>query len=123
MRIFILDDEIETSRSQLAKILSKHELTLAKTVNEGVLKFKGPYDLLLLDHDLGLGKDNVGTKFVEALLLMVNSKGPKPSVVLHSQNPVGRKAMRLLLEDKNWHAVEFGYGEKYLKFLGDNFCE
>lgn len=134
MRIFILDDEVNMyPREQLKHVLKGHDLTIATSKDEGVALYptNAPYDLLLLDHDMEGNYEyraeypNTGMQWAKWLLegyyVLMGKPKVRPSVVLHSHNPVGRKNMKALFEDHNWHVVEYPFGEKYVKFLKDNF--
>ena len=75
MKIYVLDDELNPpggyeKRDQLPKVLAGHDLTLALTLEEAKEKFKPPYDLMLLDHDLNgtfnpVGSPNTGLTFIQ----------------------------------------------------------
>ena len=94
MQIFILEDEIDQyPREQLKQVLKKHELTIAKSCDEAIEKFCGPYDLLLLDHDMEGNYEyrpeypNTGYQFVRWLMEWWADE-KKPQVILHSHNPL-----------------------------------
>lgn len=122
MNIFILEDEIyKYPRNKLTKVLEKHVLTLATSCDDAINCYVGPYDLLLLDHDMEGEYEyrenyhNTGLQFVKWLVENVN--GPMPQVILHSQNGVGRKAMKLLLEENGFDVSECPFGPAYVKAL------
>jgi CheY-like chemotaxis protein len=122
MRIFILEDEIgHYPRNQILSALAKHELTVATSCPDAKKKYDGPYDLLLLDHDMEGNYEyrpdypNTGHQFVK--WLVEQDPVPKPEVVLHSQNPVGRTNMRQLLEEHGFSVTEFPFGPEYVKGL------
>src|ERR1044071_7427164 len=53
LRIFVLEDEIgHYPRNQIREVLKDFNVTYATNVIEAQLAYKGPYDLLLLDHDM-----------------------------------------------------------------------
>lgn len=121
MRIFILEDEIDQyPREQLKMLAVKHNLTVAKSCNEAIQKYKGPYDLLLLDHDMEGNYEyredfpNTGYQFVKWL---VENETDRPQVILHSQNSVGRKNMLHLLHDHGFSVDECQFGPAYVKQL------
>ena len=129
MKIFVLDDELVTSgyekRDQLPKVLAGHDLTLALTLEEAKEKFKPPYDLMLLDHDLNgqfnpVGSPNTGLQFV---MWMVNVKqpAPLPQIILHSVSARGRAAMAQILEEYGYHYLEYPFSSKYIDFLKASF--
>lgn len=121
LKVFVLEDEIgHYPRNQIISALKAHDLTVATSFPDSKKKFEGPYDLLLLDHDMeGQFEDsnhpNTGYQFVK--WLVDKEPVPKPEVVLHSQNPVGRKNMRLLLEEHGFSVSEFAFGPKYVEAL------
>lgn len=127
MKIFILEDEIDSyPRNQLKDVLNGHTLTIAKSVPEAKIKYKGGYDLLLLDHDMNgmynkpLSCDgNTGSYFAHHLVDF--HRGDKESlprqVVLHSQNPVGRDYMRSVLENAGFICDECPFGPTYVNML------
>ena len=123
MKVFVLEDEIDSSpRNQIKLALQDHNLTLARSVEEAKRVFKGPYNLLLLDHDMeghiepNLDHPNIGMRFVEWLLTKPQPK-KKPLVVLHSQNRAGRKRMRDALEAEGYKVIEIEFSYKYVDQL------
>lgn len=128
MDIFILEDEIDFyPRIQLRQILEvKHNITIARSCDDAIEKFTGPYDLLLLDHDMEGNYEyrpeypNTGFQFVKWLVDQIvvqycRLQIPFPQVILHSHNPVGRKRMRELLEEHGFSVDECRFGPDYVK--------
>lgn len=130
LRIFVLDDELNPpggyeKREQLPKALAGHDLTLALTLEEAKEKFKPPYDLMLLDHDLNgtfnpVGSPNTGLQFVE-WMVTVKQPAPLPQIILHSVSSKGRAAMGKILEEYGYHFQEFPFSQKYVTFLEEAF--
>lgn len=125
MKIFILEDEIHKyPRNQLKEVLEHHTLTLAVSVEDAKAKFKGVYDLLLLDHDMEgfyekSDAPNTGHQFVKWMLeAFPEFDAP---VILHSQNPVGRYNMRNLLMGMGFDVQEFPFGPAYVKALKESY--
>lgn len=122
LHIFLLEDETGFyPRSQLLEVLAPHDVTLATTCEEAKKLYKGNYDLVLLDHDfIGRFDDsknpNTGFQFLKWMLEKYG-KMKKPQVILHSQNPTGRKNMKDLLNDYGWEADECPFGPDYIKLL------
>lgn len=120
MKLFILEDEIDSyPRNQLKELAVSHDLTIAKSAQEAMKTFRGPYDLLLLDHDMeGFYErseaPNTGYQFVKWLVEMETDR---PQVILHSQNPVGRMKMRDLLHEHGFPVDECPFGPAYVKQL------
>ena len=126
LRIFLLEDEADRyPRKQIVDILEvKHNLTIAQSCAEGMEKFTGPYDLLLLDHDMEGDYEyreeypNTGYQFVKHLAENMEEFFDGlglPQVILHSHNPVGRKRMRDLLEGQGFSVDECRFGPDYVK--------
>jgi CheY-like chemotaxis protein len=126
LNIFILEDEIDSyPRNQLKDVLKGHNLTIAKSFPEAKKKFHGPYDLLLLDHDmegfyeLNPSHPNTGHQFVKWMVLQ--EPVPKPPVILHSQNHIGRKNMSGVLHDHGFTFQEVPFGPPYIKALKEQY--
>lgn len=130
LRIFILEDEIDRlPRSEILPALEGHTVTVAKSFPEAKEKYQGPYDLLLLDHDMEgfyeMNKDypNTGYQFVKWL---TDDLPPtedwiggeaKPHIIIHSHNPQGRRLMRLLLEEYGFNVEEYPFSGRYVEQL------
>jgi CheY-like chemotaxis protein len=123
LHVFILEDEIEGYRHPIVDILKEagHHLTVATSFPDAKKKFEGPYDLLLLDHDMmgyyehDPNHPNTGYQFVKWLVR--KEPVPKPEILLHSQNKVGRDNQRSLLEQHGYVVNECAYGPNLLKLL------
>lgn len=123
MRIFCLEDEIEFyPRNQIQSALLAHDVTYATSKEEAIAKFKGPYDLMLLDHDMEGNYEyrpnypNTGFAFLKWLTDQPFKIGCQ--VILHSHNPVGRTNMRNLLASVGVTNVdECPFGPKYVELL------
>lgn len=108
MKIFILEDDAER-HAIFWEELKDHDITLAKHVEEGMEKFAPPYDLYLLDHDLGnrtyvRSEDtNTGYTFLQQLAVKKAMKGA--IVVIHSFNYEGAKRMAQSAEQDGARAV------------------
>ncbi len=88
MKIFILEDD-PMRISQLIKVLGGHDLTIIDTCRDADL-FQPPYDLVLLDHDLGSRQleehEDSGTAFAE----LIKDRMPHGTpYICHSYNPAG----------------------------------
>lgn len=124
LKIFILEDELDRlPRSTMLEALKDHEVTTAASFEEGKERYQGGYDILLLDHDMrGFYDDsehpNTGHQFVKWLVKDLDrTKVPTTQVVLHSQNYVGRRNMKQLLEDYKFHVVEMPFCRSYVEWL------
>lgn len=124
MRIFILEDEIDTvPRNAILEALKGHTLTIARTARGGRLLYAPPYDLLLLDHDMEghyeeSAHPNTGYQFL--VWLMEQKLSPVPTI-LHSQNYRGRNNMLNILAQNRWSAMEMPFSSVYIKFLKDGY--
>ena len=111
MRIFILEDD-DLRIMQLQDILHRHDLTVIKTCLDAG-EFDPPYDLILLDHDLGgrqmLEHEDCGLTFVRMVKDRISKHTP---VIVHSYNNGGAEAM--LQEIDSPMAV-------YAPFMGTQF--
>lgn len=118
MKIFILEDD-EQRIDLLLVMLAGHELTVARSCTD-VAKFQPPYDLLLLDYDLG-GRQMVehpdcGLTFVR--LIKDKLKGRSMGAIVHSYNPDGARSMvRELLEVGVFVVAAPFMGPEFLKLL------
>ena len=111
MRIFILEDD-HARILTLRERLFNHNLTIINSCIE-VDKFQPPYDLLLLDHDLGgrqlEGHEDCGLTFVRLVKPRLSSVVP---IIIHSYNPVGAADMMNELE---------GFHVAWAPFMGSTF--
>lgn len=109
MRVFLLEDD--PNRVQAFKYvlsLGGHELQHAIDVGGAKLLWTPPYDLILLDHDLGgetfvpSEAPNTGYEFVSwvADSLAVDVKTHPVAIVIHSWNSDGARNMKALLASK-----------------------
>lgn len=92
MNIFILEDTEKRNVMFFNELASKFDLTIATSVREALEKHEGPYDIYLLDHDLGDGPS--GLDFIRDSEIKNAIKGR--IVVIHSYNHDG--ALRMLAE-------------------------
>ena|SRR3990167_5298570 len=111
MRIFILEDDDHRIKL-LQEILHRHSLTvIGSCLDAG--QFDPPYDLVLLDHDLGgrqlLEHEDCGLTFVRMVKDRISKHTP---VIVHSYNNSGAEAM--LQELDSPMAV-------YAPFMGSQF--
>ena len=119
MRIFVLEDDPMRIKAIWEAGIGQ-DLTVAKSCEEAKRKWQGPYDLVLLDHDLGgevfadSSKDNTGAGF--ARWLVESDKEPGVGVI-HSYNPVGAKAMGEILNSNGWKMVRVPFGPTLLEFV------
>jgi len=100
MKILLIDD-LRTNEFIEANYGAK-VTHVARTFSEGInaLKFEGPFDLLLLDHDLASfdeeGNELTGYKVM--LFLEENTHLLPKEIVLVTSNPVGRAKMKTVID-------------------------
>lgn len=105
MRIFILEDNDERN-VQFRQRYAMHDLTIATNLTEARAKWAPPYDLVSLDHDLGVEIGDpmepmdptieTGLQFIHFAAWPI----PLPHrVIIHSWNPEGARLMCLALLD------------------------
>lgn len=117
MKVFILEDDNR-------RLWMMDDLGLLKgctiTRAESCLdahKFQPPYDLILLDHDLGgrqlKSHEDNGYTFVKLILEKIPDNTP---ILIHSYNPDGAENMRNALQDAGHFAI-------LAPFLGKTFIQ
>jgi CheY-like chemotaxis protein len=97
-KLFILEDNKERIRI-FKRELGGHNLTIAESYDEAIEKWKGPYDVIFLDNDLG-GQTmmspeeyNSGYHFAKTMQKELSGK----IVFVHSLNPVMRPRIAQLV--------------------------
>jgi hypothetical protein len=96
-----------------------YDFDIATSYNEAISKFKGPYDVICLDHDLGgmsyvnSGEYNTGYNFCKWL----PGNTTNPTVFIHSYNPDGAENMRNLLSEKGYSPAKIPFGPTLLSIL------
>lgn len=121
MKIFILEDDRNRIHLMLDALGASHDVQVSESCADAKIKYDPPYDLTLLDHDLGGrqfvdGEDpETGYQFVK--FMVSNGMDPGGYVIVHSYNPDGAKAMQGLLEESDWNMARVPFGLKVLEFL------
>lgn len=124
-KVFILEDSLNRVRL-FEEVLKGQDYWIRDKVKEAkeVFEKHGPWDLILLDHDLNdfhyANQDAVeetGTEFAKWL----STLPPKGSVVIHSFNMGGAERMHKLLTDSGWHTVRMPFGMQLLKLVQTAF--
>lgn len=127
MKILILEDEIgREPRIGIIGVVDGHDFVVAKSCDEAkrLYTLGGPFDLLLLDHDLegyyemDKTHPNTGFEFVKWLTKQTTSK-PLPSVIIHSWNNVGAKRMSDGLRESGYDVQRVPFSVGYLTALGE----
>lgn len=117
MKVFILEDSINRQIC-FQEALTKHNVIIAPNVPRAQHHWAagGPYDLLLLDHDVGESVfDPTGYDFCRWLVKI----SAKPiETVIHSYNPDGAKRMKQTLSENGWDNITvLPFGMTLLKRL------
>ena len=114
MKIFVLEDSKE--RIDWIKCnLNFADIDIAMDMCE-IDNFKGEYDLLMLDHDLGDRQmvdsldENTGYEFCK--WLVKNYQNKETDIVIQSHNPSGANAMKnYLIEHEFKNVLILAFGE------------
>ena len=118
MRIFILEDDI-ARRDAFEVCLSEHDLDIAIDAEAATRLFAPPYDVILLDHDLGGGVDtdgsNTGAAFAKWLMNNHKEDVMLSCVITHSYNPDGAKEICRIIPG----CVHITFGKSLLKMLDE----
>lgn len=124
-KIFLLEDDpsrVNFIRNALVGVDA--ELTHAWDVERGLAKWDGPYDVVLLDHDLGgeifvdSANDNTGCGF--ARRLPDGAIGEETTVWVHSYNPDGAREIGRILRERFPFLVQltiYPFGPRLLGWL------
>lgn len=128
LKVFVLDDEIHLNpRNAILGALKSHSLTVAVSRKDAQAKFAGPYDLILLDHDMrgfyeSSDVEHSGFQFLKWLLGKDANALAGAKVIVHSQNSVGRANMRKLMLEHGVEAQEFHFGQTYVDHLKETYA-
>lgn len=126
MRVFILEDDFERNLSfgQALRVLkgSGHDVTIKTNVKEAIRVFQPPYDLILLDHDLGgeqmVDSRNINTGAEFCRWLVLTHPDLDSRIIVHSYNPDGAKyMMETLRELGGVNAIRTPFGSSLLAYL------
>lgn len=99
MRVFILEDDPSRMLYLRERLLAHDILHIESSTHSGC--YQPPYDLLLLDHDLGGRQledhEDDGQGFVRRVKDQIMAQDPRPYVIIHSYNPEGAYRMQQAL--------------------------
>ena len=120
MKVFILEDDPQ--RMELFhEVLRDHDVVRVDNVADAVRKFKPPYDVICLDHDLGgqvyVPSDHENTGYQFAKHLASNERCGNQQVVVHSWNMVGARRMVDTLKRVGWTVAAEPFGPTLLNAL------
>ncbi len=120
MRIFVLEDD-EERIALFTSELAEHDLTVARDVTEAQRKWKPPYHVVCLDHDLGgfvsSGHENTGAAFVRDLVKATNLTAMASAFFVHSWNPDGAQLMANLLVEAGAICLKIPFGPSLFAML------
>jgi hypothetical protein len=126
MEVFCLEDSDSRRETFLKEFSQFANFTFCKNLKhinkEFNLNLK--YDLLCLDHDLGISFKNNGTAFCKWLIK--NYQYTDVPIIIHSHNPIAARSMAAILELGNFTTIlrlDFknlieGWRNGYIGFLG-----
>lgn len=107
MKVFILEDD-PTRMLYLREKLTGHDITHIESCTQAD-RFQPPYDLILLDHDLGGRQLEDHEDDGLAFVTLVKDRVPRDAViVIHSYNDAGARRMAYALREVA------GYGNLYV---------
>lgn len=124
MKILFLDDD-QIRHDELILILgAKHELVRVYHAVDAIDKLKtDQYDLVMLDHDLGLIYDEDGIADegpdgrVVVRWMIENMKDNRPPVIVHSWNNQRAPEMEKLLGEAGFQVRRIAFARTWLKEL------
>jgi hypothetical protein len=127
MKVFFLDDDPERQKFFFHNFSKFAEIDSAYNAKEAIEKFKPPYEVIFLDHDLGGrifvdSKDiNTGSEFCR--WLKDNWENDATPIIIHSLNPAGVYSMKSILQGYNVESIPFNkivssWKSGELNFLG-----
>jgi hypothetical protein len=124
-KIFILEDD-HTRIGLFLEAIGHYNVDIGTSVQEAQLNWRPPYDLILLDHDLGgeqMSKSegpNTGYQFAK----WMGKPEFQPIIIIHSYNPDGAKKMEAVLKENGWRWVSrIPFGLTVLNYIKKEFNE
>ena len=117
LRVFVLEDDPDRIRLLAQWLIGCDWDCIHTCVREE--EFRPPYDLILLDHDLGgrqlVEHEDNGLSFVRLIKDRINEEA---DIIVHSYNPDGAKSMVAELKPFRVQWVPFSTQiERYIKAL------
>jgi hypothetical protein len=100
VKVFVLEDD-ETRIALIERAAIGHELTVARDTEDALKKFAPPYNLLLLDHDLGgrvfvdSNEEDCGAAFCRRAPFRDDD-----TVIVHSYNRAGAMEMLAIISER-----------------------
>lgn len=110
MKIFILEDDEERIRL-FEQAAQGKDLTVCRDLARAAQMYEPPYDVILLDHDLGgrVMVDSLEEETGASFCRWLGANHPTPEAstltVVHSWNPDGAREMLRLLREIGWQGV------------------
>jgi NAD+-processing family protein with receiver domain len=104
MKILFLDDQ-KVRHTAFAHIYSNHDITHARNYTQCIISLRsdGPFDVALLDHDLG--EEHTGSDVARFIASELDVCLRPKQVVIHSWNPTGARHMQQILQSVGISAV------------------
>ena len=116
--MFILEDD-SLRIEKFKQATSSHEVTIATSVEEGKALWSPPYDVVLLDHDLGsetfVPSEDPNTGFIFAKF--IKDSLTNEEIVIHSFNPDGARNIFAMLVGTGKSIELFPFGDWLLSSL------
>jgi hypothetical protein len=122
VRFFVLEDHPYRVEAFKA-VLHDRDVTYAIAVDDAVFAFTPPYDVILLDHDLGgeelvdSNEPNTGYQFAKWLIEHQSRLKDTAIVIVHSWNPDGTNNIAWALKNAGWNVMIKPYGAPLLRLL------
>lgn len=119
MKVFVLEDD-DYRNSEFRKVLFNVDATFTTSYDEAVTKYRGPYDVVCLDHDLGgqqmvsSEEQNTGYQFTKKMPYITTVP---PIVLIHSYNLEGAENMFQELTAKGYQPIKMPFGPTILNLL------
>lgn len=116
LKVFILEDD-GWRIALFQETLEGCDLTVINSCEE-YEKFTPPYDVILLDHDLGDSIfDGDGNKFLSLIKDKLPLQSKSAMIVVHSWNPEGAQRMCDTLKASGLNTIRWAFSLGLLEFL------
>lgn len=126
LNIFLLEDDPYRIVAFEAALVPKHKLTIKRWLQGpgGAYRaWEPPYDLVLLDHDLGGRQFQSSFEAESGYAFARYLGGAKPEdrspLIVHSWNPTGADNMHKMLDRAGWPAFRWPFGKELIRFLAN----
>lgn len=116
MRIFILEDDAARIH-QFREVCYPHVDPDIALSCEQIHKFQPPYDLILLDHDLGGRQLEDHEDSGEAFVELIKDRVGNANIIIHSYNLAGALRMAHTLREVGASVIRLPFGPELLQFI------